>query len=151
MNSTNLNLIYTSNHFFTYHYHAIMMTITIVFSNYIPSNQIWLYYQNKKITGRCTQTPVISHLTLRNLQKTNVAKIFWFKVESWYFRTPTEIVMSVAQPIKTHIIDQSLNKSIVITCYLLSPVDHHQLTDLFSFHNHNLANQEPNTNCVTSS
>ena len=62
--------------------------------------------------------------------------------------------MSVAQPIKTHIIDQSLNKSIVITYYLLLPVNHHQLTDLFSFHNHSrrpcLANQEPNTNCVTS-
>ena len=36
----------------------------------------------------------------------------------------------------------------------LSPVNRHQLTDLISFHNCNdrlqLANQKPNTNCITS-
>ena len=32
-----------------------------------PSNQIWLYYQNKKITGNCTQTTVI--LCLQNWKK----------------------------------------------------------------------------------
>ena len=37
---------------------------------------------------------------------------------------------------KAHVIDQSLNESIVMGYYLLPPVDH-QLTDLFSFHNYN--------------
>ena len=45
------------------------------------------------------------------------------------------IIMS-AQPMKARIIDQSLNKSIVMSYYLLPPVNH-QLTDLFSFHNYN--------------
>ena len=31
-------------------------------------------------------------------KKSNVAKIFWFKVEGRYFQTSTEIVMSVDQP-----------------------------------------------------
>ena len=49
---------------------------------------------------------------------------------------------------KAHAIDQSLNKSIVMSYYIIAAVNH-QLTDLISFHNHNyrlrLANQNPNT------
>ena len=45
------------------------------------SNQIWLYFQNKKIAGSCTQTTVISCPTLHT-KTSNVTKIFWFKVES---------------------------------------------------------------------
>ena len=55
---------------------------------------------------------------------------------------------------KAHIIDQSLNESIVIGYYLLPPVNYHQLTDLFSFHNYDdrlrLANQNSNTHSITS-
>ena len=39
--------------------------------------------------------------------------------------------MPVAQLMKAHVIDQSLNESIVMGYYLLPPVDHHQLTDIF--------------------
>ena len=46
--------------------------------------------------------------------------------------------MSVAQPMKAHVIDQSLNESIVMRYYLLPPVNHHQLADLFFFHNKKL-------------
>ena len=53
---------------------------------------------------------------------------------------------------KAHVIDQSLNESIVISYYIVAPVNHHQLTDLISFtmtDNHNdrlrLTNQKPNT------
>ena len=38
--------------------------------------------------------------------------------------------------------------------YLIPPINHHQLTELISFHNFNdrqrLANQKPNTNSITS-
>ena len=57
--------------------------------------------------------------------------------------------MSEGQPKKAHVIDQSLNESIVISYYLIAPVNHHQLTDQISFHNYNdrlrLANQKPDT------
>ena len=45
----------------------------------------------------------------------NATKIFWFEVEGLYFETPTEIMMSVAQSMKAHIIDQSLIESIVMS------------------------------------
>ena len=58
------------------------------------------------------------------------------------------------KPIKAHAIGQSLNEYIVMSYYLIPPVNHNQLTDLISFHNCNdrlqLANQKPNTNCITS-
>ena len=41
--------------------------------------------------------------------------------------------MSVAQPIKPHVIDQLLNESIVMSYYLLPPVNHQQPTDLKIF------------------
>ena len=44
---------------------------------------------------------------------------------------PTEIMMSIAQ-----IVDQSLNEFIVMSYYLLPPVNHYKLTDLFSFYNY---------------
>ena len=69
----------------------------------------------KEITGSCTQTAVTSCLTLQNWKKSNVTKIYWFKVEGWYFQTPTEIAMSSGQPMKAHIIGQSLNESIVMS------------------------------------
>ena len=69
-------------------------------------------------------------------KQSNVANILWFEVEG-YFKTPTEIVISEAQPMKAHIIDKSLNESIVMSYYLLSPVNHHQLTDLLAFHKYN--------------
>ena len=57
-------------------------------------------------------------------------------------------------PIKAHVIGQSLNESILMSYYLIPPINQHQLTDLISFHNHNdrlrLANQKPNTNSITS-
>ena len=40
--------------------------------------------------------------------------------------------MSAAQPMKAHVIDQSLSEYIVMSYYLLPPVNH-QLADLFSF------------------
>ena len=60
--------------------------------------------------------------------------------------------MSVGQPMKAHVIDQSLNESIVMSYYIIPSVNHHQLTDLVSFYNCNdrLANQKPNTNSITS-
>ena len=65
------------------------------------------------------------------------------------FKLLTEILMSVGQPMKAHVVDQSLNKSIVMSYYIIAAVNHHQLTGLISFHNHNdrlrLANQKPNT------
>ena len=52
------------------------------------------------------------------LNKSNGNKLFWLNVEGQCFQTPTEIVISVAQSMKAHIIDQSLNESIVMSCYL---------------------------------
>ena len=55
---------------------------------------------------------------------------------------------------KAHVIDQSLNESIVMSYYLIPPISHYQLTDIFPFHSYNdrlwLANQKPNTNSITS-
>ena len=49
---------------------------------------------------------------------------------------------------KAYVIDQSLNECIVMGYYIIAAANHHQLTDLISFHNHNdrlrLANQKPN-------
>ena len=108
----------------------------------------------KKITGSCTQTVVISCLILQNWKKSNATKIFWFKVEGWYFQTPTENVMYFAQPIKARVIGQSLNEFIVMSHYLIPPINRHQLTGLISIHNYNnrlwLANQKPNTNYIIS-
>ena len=43
-------------------------------------------------------------------------------VHGWYFQTPTEIMMSVAKnQWLAHVIDQSLNESIVMDYYLLPP------------------------------
>ena len=79
--------------------------------------------------------------------------MFWFKVESWYFQTPAEIMMSVDQRMKAHVINQLLDESIEMSHYIISPVNHQQLTDLTSFRNYNdklrLANQKPNTNSIT--
>ena len=100
----------------------------------------------KKTTESCTQTTVLSCLTFQNWKKSNVTKLFWIKVEGWYFQAPSEIAMSSGQPMKAHVIDQSLNESIVMSYYLIPPINHHQLTDLVSFHNRNdrprLANQK---------
>ena len=38
---------------------------------------------------------------------------------------------------KAHVIDQSLNESIAMSYYLITPINQHQLTGLISFHNHN--------------
>ena len=58
-------------------------------------------------------------------------------------------MMSLAQPIKADVIAQSLDESIVMSYYLLPPVNHHQLTDLISSHNDKdeqwLTNQKLNT------
>ena len=55
-----------------------------------------------------------------------------------------------ARPIKAHLIDQSLNEAIVMSYYLIKPINQHQLIGLIPFHNYNdrlrLANQKPNTN-----
>ena len=55
---------------------------------------------------------------------------------------------------KAHVIDQSLNKSIVMSYYLIPSINQHQLTGLISFQNHNdrlrLANKKPNTNYIIS-
>ena len=45
--------------------------------------------------------------------------------------------MYFAQPIKAHVIDQSLNESIAMSYYLITPINHHQLNGLISFHNYN--------------
>ena len=62
--------------------------------------------------------------------------------------------MYFAKPIKTHVIGQSLNEFIVMSRYLIPPINHHQLTGLISFHNYNgrlrLANRKPNTNSISS-
>ena len=39
-------------------------------------------------------------------------------------------MMSVDQPMKAHVINQSLNESFEISHYVIPPVNHHQLTDL---------------------
>ena len=62
------------------------------------------------------------------------------------------------EPIKAHITGQScghlLNECIMMSYYLLPPVNHHQQADLFSYHNYNdrlrLANQKSNTNYIIS-
>ena len=87
------------------------------------------------MTGSCTQTTVLSCLSFKNWKKLNVTNILWFKVVGWYFQTPTEIAMSSGQPMKAHVIDQSLNESNVMIYYLIPPVNHHQLTGQISFHN----------------
>ena len=45
--------------------------------------------------------------------------MFWFKVEGYYFQMRTWNMMSVAQPIKADVIDQSLNESIVMSIGLI--------------------------------
>ena len=57
--------------------------------------------------------------------------------DGWYLQTPTEIMMSVAKPMKAQVIDQSLNEFIVMSYYLIPPVNNHQQTELFSFSNYN--------------
>ena len=61
--------------------------------------------------------------------------MLWLKVEGWYVQTPAENMMSAAKPLKAHVSDQSLKEAIVVSYYLLSPVKHNKLADLFSFHN----------------
>ena len=51
------------------------------------------------------------------LKKSNVTKMFWFKVEGLFFQILTETMMSVAKPMKARVIDQSLNESIVMSYY----------------------------------
>ena len=53
---------------------------------------------------------------------------------------------------KAHVIDKSLNESIVMSYYLIPPINHHRLTGLISFHSDRLrvANQKPNTNYILS-
>ena len=62
--------------------------------------------------------------------------------------------MYFAQPIKAHVIGQSLNESIVMSHYLIPPINQHQLTGLITFHNYDdrnrPANQKPNTNYIVS-
>ena len=100
----------------------------------------------KKITRSCTQTTVILFLTLQKWKQMKCN-------QDILVQTLTEIMIAAAKPMEAHIIDQSLNEFIVMSYYLLPPVNH-QLTDLFSFHNYNdwlwLANQKPNTNNITS-
>ena len=62
-------------------------------------------------------------------------------------------MMSGAQPINAHIIDQSLNEYIVMSYYLKPPVNHHQLTCFpftITMTDCGLANRKPNTNYITS-
>ena len=58
-------------------------------------------------------------------------------------------MISEGQPMKAHVIDQSLNEYIVMSYYIMAAVNHHQLSDLISFYNSNdrlrLANQKTNT------
>ena len=60
--------------------------------------------------------------------------------------------MYFAQPIKAHVIGQSLNESIVMSYYLIPPINQAS-TGLIYFHNCNdrlrLANQKPNTNYIS--
>ena len=78
-----------------------------------------LYIQAAKDVGMVSNMNAI----LLCSYKLYVAKIFWLKVEGWYFLTPTEIMMSVAQPMKAHVIGQSLDESIVMSYYLLPSIN----------------------------
>ena len=55
---------------------------------------------------------------------------------------------------KAHVIAQSLNECIVMSYYLLPPVNHHQQANLFFYDKCNgrlrVANQKPNTNYIIS-
>ena len=55
---------------------------------------------------------------------------------------------------KAHVIGYSLNECVVMSYFLLPPVNYHQQADLLSYHNYNgwlwLANQKPNTNYIIS-
>ena len=69
------------------------------------------------------------------------------------FKLQLKLWCQEPEPMKAHIIDQSLNGYIVMSYYLLPPVNHNQQAYLFFFHNFNdrlwLANQKPNTNSIT--
>ena len=45
---------------------------------------------------------------------------------------PTDNIMSVAQPMKAHVIDQSPNESIVMSYYLIPSINLYQLTDIMA-------------------
>ena len=70
------------------------------------------------------------------------------------FKLQLKTWCNYAKPIKAHVIGQSLNEFIVMSRYLMPPINRHQLTGLISFHNYNnrlrLANQKPNTNYIIS-
>ena len=63
-----------------------------------------------------------------NLPKLNVAKIFWFKVEGWCFKDQLKLWCQEQEPMKAYVIDQSRNESVVMSHYLLPPVNHRSLT-----------------------
>ena len=64
-----------------------------------------------------------------NLQKSNVTKIFWFKVEGWYFKHQ-QLWCHEPEPIKAHVIYLSRDESIKMRNYLLPLVNHQSLTDM---------------------
>ena len=62
-----------------------------------PSNQFWLYHQNNKNSWKLyTNNRYITPNFLK-LKRSNATKIFWFKVEGWYFQNLTEIMISGAR------------------------------------------------------
>ena len=109
----------------------------------------------KKITGSCTQIAVVSFLILQNWKKLNCNQnILVQKLRVNTLKLQLKMWGHFARPIKAHLIDQSLNEAIVMSYYLIRPINQHQLTGLISIHNYNdrarLANQKPNTNYIIS-
>ena len=86
--------------------------LQMIYNHYRPSNQTWLYHQNKRKTGSCTQTTVIPCLTLQNWRKSNVVKILWFKVKVNNFKLQLQLWCHNLEPIEAHIIGQSHGHSL---------------------------------------
>ena len=125
---------------------------------------------------------LFSHFILRQLKSVYITKIKWLEVvhnqqlyscltfQNWEtikcnqdilvefrvntFKLQLNLWCHKPEPMKAHIIGHwhSLNGCLVMSYYLLPPVNHHLQADLFSYHNYNdrlrLANQKPTTNYI---
>ena len=108
-----------------------------------------------KITKSCTQTTVMSFDFFQNWKKMKCNQDILVQSLGLILSNPNwKCDVTSPQPIKAHVIGQSLNESIVMSHYLIPTINRHQLTGLISFHNYNdilwLANQKPNTNYIAS-
>ena len=118
------------------------LKICAYFANLIAVVFKGLLTKVKKIAGSFTQTAVISCLTLQNWNNRMQPRYFGSKLMVNTFKLQLKLWCHKSEPMKVHIIGQSqghlLNECIVMSYYLLPPVNHHQQVELFSYCNRNV-------------